>query len=184
MSDKTGNDTPFLLLASAGAIVAVALLAAVAMALDEEEAGNHVDLTWEAATATIVTDLMAGRSKRGIIADKEGLDKIRKFTYCYRDRAATCIQQDFLGSQPSFGPNDFKRIFRISQSIYDWIHNYLCGCNSFFKDGFEVIKQIKISSHKKVLITLKYLSYGCSVNSFQNYFQVGESQFWLYVRLT
>ncbi len=45
MSDKTCNDTPFLLLASAGAIVAVALLAAVAMALDEEEAGNHVDLT-------------------------------------------------------------------------------------------------------------------------------------------
>jgi hypothetical protein len=112
MSDTTGDDTrPFLLLASAGVIVAVGVLSAVAMALDEEEAGNHVESTLEAATASIVTDLMAGRSKRSVLGDQEGLNKKRKFTCWDRDRAAGCIQQDNLGNHPSFGPDNFKRIF-------------------------------------------------------------------------
>jgi hypothetical protein len=42
-------------------------------------------------------------------------------------------------------------------------------------DGFEVMKRANISSHGKVLSKLKYLSYSCSVNTFCDYFQVGES---------
>jgi hypothetical protein len=110
MSDTNGSDTPFLLLASASAIAAVGVLSAVAVALDEEEGGNHVESTLEAATATIVTDLMARCSKRSAIGDQEVMKK-RKFTFWDRARAAGSIQQDYLGNHPSFGPDDFKRIF-------------------------------------------------------------------------
>jgi hypothetical protein len=66
-------------------------------------------------------------------------------------------------------------MFRISRSNYDKIHSYLVSCNAFFKDGLEVTKWIKISSHGKVLLAQKYLSYGCSVKTFWDYFQVGKS---------
>jgi hypothetical protein len=45
----------------------------------------------------------------------------------------------------------------------------------FFWDGIDATKREKISSHAEILIGLKYLAYGTSVNDFRDYFQVGES---------
>jgi hypothetical protein len=55
-----------------------------------------------------------------------------------QERARECIVQDYLGLQPTFGSDDLKRIFRVSQTNYDLIHNYLGGVQSFFKDGCQV----------------------------------------------
>lgn len=85
MDDKTSDDTAFYLLASVGAVVAVALLSTVAMALDKEEAGYHAKLALSASTATIVTELMAGHSKCGRIIDTNGLNNKRQYTYWDRD---------------------------------------------------------------------------------------------------
>jgi hypothetical protein len=44
-----------------------------------------------------------------------------------------------------------------------------------FYDGFEITNRQRISTDAKILISLKYLAYGCSVNAFRDYFQLGES---------
>ncbi len=46
---------------------------------------------------------------------------------------------------------------------------------TFFRDGVAVTNREKISTDAKILIALKYLAYGCSVNCFRDYFQIGET---------
>jgi nucleoside permease NupC len=58
----------------------------------------------------------------------------------------------------------------------------VCSANSFFQDCIEVTKQKMISIDAKILISLKYLAYGCSVNAFHNYFQLGKTTSMLCVK--
>jgi hypothetical protein len=81
---------------------------------------------------------------------------------------------DYLGESPKFALDDFKQIFRVSRSNYDKICNYLGGLNAFFRDGYDAERREKILANSKILMALKYLAYGCSVNSFRDYFQMGE----------
>jgi hypothetical protein len=55
------------------------------------------------------------------------------------------------------------------------IRNHLCQSTPFFQDGYDAAKQRKISTDAKILIALKFLAYGSSVNAFCDYFQLGES---------
>jgi hypothetical protein len=82
---------------------------------------------------------------------------------------------DYLGESPKFALDDFKRIFRVSRSTYDNIRNYLGRTDIFFQDGYDSVQKEKISVDSMILMALKYLAYGCSVNSFRDYFQMGES---------
>jgi hypothetical protein len=66
-------------------------------------------------------------------------------------------------------------MFIVSCATYDSIRSYLSGVQSFFRDGKQVTNQMKISADGKVMMALKYLAYGCSVNAFRDYFQIGES---------
>jgi len=76
------------------------------------------------------------------------------------------MNQDCLGAIPSFGLDYFKRIFRVSRFSYDAIPNYLCSNVSFFQEGFDVTHHRRVSSDAKILISLKYFAYGCSINFF------------------
>jgi hypothetical protein len=96
--------------------------------------------------------LVEGRSKRQKIAEvtTDEADVVkRRFFYDY-ERARACIQQDYLGEHPTFGPDDFKRMFRVSHATYDSIWSYLSGVQSFFRDGKQVTNQMKISADGKV----------------------------------
>jgi len=42
---------------------------------------------------------------------------------------------------------------------------------------YDAIWREKISAHSLVLMALKYLAYGCSVNSLLEYFQMGDVQY-------
>ena len=79
---------------------------------------------------------------------------------------------DYLGDLPRFSLDDFKRIFRISCHRYEEIRSYLCRTDSFFQAGYDAYKRQKVSADAKILITLKYLAYGCSINSFHDYIQI------------
>jgi len=52
----------------------------------------------------------------------------------------------------------------------------------FFRDGVDVTHHQRVCTDAKILISLKYLAYGCSVNAFRDYFQLGESTSMLCVR--
>jgi hypothetical protein len=71
--------------------------------------------------------------------------------------------------------DDFKRIFQVSQAVYNSIKNHLCEPTPFFLDGSDATKRQKICTDAKKMIALKCLAYGSSVNSFHDYFQLGES---------
>ena len=113
--------------------------------------------------------------KRQPIPDGDGRVTRRRVILWDRQRAQQCIEQDYLGPTPAFGLDDFKRIFRVSRSSYDVIKRCVCEMDLFFRDGLDVTGKRRVSTDAKLLISLKYLGHGCSVNAFRDYFQVGES---------
>jgi hypothetical protein len=175
-----GNDlsTEFVIGAAAAARLVLGIFSAAAAFIDEDDANGMRDKETAVACEVIADNLLKGRAKREQIGELT-LDEVvavkRRFVYWDGKRARECIAQDYLGVQPTFGPDEFKRIFRISWANYDEIHNYLCGVQSFFKDGHQVTNPQKISADGKILMALKYLANGCSINALQDYFQMGES---------
>ncbi len=172
-----GGDQSFPVVLAAGALVFAGILSAAALAIDEDEYNRHQNL--EAAAEVITSTLVALRHKH---PRSEGEEHPTRSICWDRDRTKRCIEQDYLGALPSFGIDDFKRIFRVSRANYDRLSNYLCATQPFFSDGFEITNRERISSDAKILISLKYLAYGCSVNAFRDYFQLGESTAMLCVK--
>ncbi len=84
-----------------------------------------------------------------------------------------------MGTVPKFNKDDFKRMFRISRNNYDRIRNVLCASDPFFRDSYDATRRRSISIDAKLLISLKYMSYGTAINAFRDYFQMGESTSWL-----
>jgi hypothetical protein len=174
--NEDGDDHGFANLAVLeGGLITVGLLSAVAVALDQSEESSMVAVEIELASRVIASTLVSGRSKRAGAGTAEGEPRKRRIIPWDRRRAVMCITEDYFDPQPKFGLDDFKRMFRISRNIYDRLHSYLAGNVTFFRDGFDATGKAKISSHAKILIALKYLCYGCSVNAFRDYFQLGES---------
>jgi hypothetical protein len=152
------NEMPaeFLLAAAATALV-TGILSTAAAVIDEEEVNGTRDEAIDVACHVIAGNLLQGCRKRQQnteLALDEAIAVKRKFVYFDRERARECISQDYIGLQPTFGPDDFKRIFRVSWSNYDEIHNYLGSVQSFFKDGCQVTNRLKISVDRKILMAL------------------------------
>jgi hypothetical protein len=168
MDDEISNSLPLIL--GGSLLLCTGILGAIAVAIEEEEYLSQLQV----AAEVIASSLMEGHQKRSSHGGGGGRNT-RRYIHWDRERAVTCINRDYLGSIRSFGLDDFKRIFRVSRTSYDSIRNFLCENAPFFADGFDVTHRQWVSSDAKILISLKYLAYGCSINSFRDYFQVGES---------
>jgi len=161
------------LLAASGALLLLGIASISAAMLEEEEeaaaAAHRVLIVAEA-----VRDNLVATRRPPTIAD-DGPPQKKRYIKWDRGRARHCIMDDYLGDLPRFSLDDFKRFFRISRHRYEEIRSYLCRTDSFFQAGYDAYKRQKVSADAKILITLKYLAYGCSINSFRDYFQMGES---------
>jgi hypothetical protein len=73
-------------------------------------------------------------------------------------------------------------VFHVSRQKYDEIRNILCNSDLFFRDTMDARNRCSISIDAKILISLKYISYGTAINAFRDYFQMGESTSRLCVR--
>jgi hypothetical protein len=106
---------------------------------------------------------------------------VRKKQYLMWDqeRARQCTADDYLGAVPKFNADEFKRMFHVSWNNYERIRIFLCGFDPFFRDSYDATRRRSISIDAKVLISLKYRSYGTSINAFRDYFQICESTSWL-----
>jgi hypothetical protein len=104
-------------------------------------------------------------------------DRPRKKLYITwdRERARQSIADDYLGPLPTFNEDGFKRMFRISRRNYENLRTLLCARDPFFRDTFDATRRRSISIDAKMLIALKYMSYGTAINAFRDYFQMGES---------
>jgi len=166
------NDDSFIPLLVAGAALAAVGLASAAAVVLEEEERNRAVIVSEA----IKTGVMALRKRQGSSHHRSSVQKQKRhYIHWDRSRARSCIMADYLGSLPRFSPDDFKRIFRVSRSSYQELRNILCTENVFFRERVDAANREPISTDAKILISLKYLAYGTSVNAFRDYFQLGES---------
>ena len=154
--------------AAAGTALIAGVLSVIAAMLDEEEAEKSSMEVIAMAANVISATLMDGRSKRcGSNGNSDAIQKKARRVICWdHQRAKLCIDQYYLGPKPSFWPEDFKRMFRVSRRTYDNLRNYLCNVQPFFRCGFDAAKREKISMDAKILIAFKYLAYGTTVNAF------------------
>ena len=110
------------------------------------------------------------------VRDYEQPTKKRCFIRYDRAGAAKCIQRDYLGPNPIFDDKQFQRMFRITKGVYNVIKNEAVQFSPFFSDTirFDAVGKAPIATDAKILIALKYLAYGKSLNAFRDYFQMGE----------
>jgi hypothetical protein len=148
MSANDNEMSAEFLLAAAAAVLITGLVSTAAAVIGEEEASGATDKAIAIACDVIASNLLQGHRKHQQNTEQMAVDEAvavkRRFNYFDRERARECIVQDYLGLQPTFGPDGFKRIFRVSRTNYSLIHNYLGGVQSFFKDGCQVTNQLKI----------------------------------------
>jgi hypothetical protein len=169
MTNNNNNNDFLPLLAAAGAIFIVGVASVTIAILEEEETAAQCNRA-EVAATVIASNLLAFQGG----CNQQPSQK-RKVIFWDRDRAKRCIMDDYLGNLPRFSLDDFKRMFRVSRQCYNDLQNYLCMTQFFFRDGYDSFHREKISADARILMALKYLAYGCSVNSFRDYFQLGES---------
>jgi len=101
---------------------------------------------------------------------------LRQCLLMIRERHKRARQaDDYLGPLPTFNEDGFKRMFRISRRNYENLRTLLCARDPFFRDTFDATRRRSISIDAKMLIALKYMSYGTAINAFRDYFQMGES---------
>jgi hypothetical protein len=152
------------------ATVALAGIIAYVAALLIEEEQREVQ---ESLLAQSLALLRESRKRRARAVG----DGPRKKSYIMwdRDRARECIMEDYLGNVPRFNDVGFKRMFRVSRQKYDELRSILCNSDPFFRDSIDARNRRSISIDAKILISLKYISYGTAINAFRDYFQMGES---------
>jgi hypothetical protein len=168
MNHNVTTPIPMPLLACTAALV-FALVASITLILVEEEEQERME---ELMRDSLMV-FREGRKQRG---EATG-DVARKKSYINwdRDRARQCIQEDYLRAVPRFNQDDFKRMFRVSRQNYEKIRSILCQSDCFFSDTYDARKRRSISIDAKIMILLKYMAYGTAINSFRDYFQMGES---------
>jgi hypothetical protein len=142
MSANNNQDkTTFLPLvaAAAGTVLIAGVFSAAAVALDEEDRERTTSQNIGIATDVISSNLMDGHSKRhgSNCSGDQTENKTSRFICWDRQRAKLCVMKDYLGSQPTFGPEDFKRVFQVSRHTYDQLRNNLCHVQPFFWCGFD-----------------------------------------------
>lgn len=108
-------------------------------------------------------------------AEQERTPKRRRFIKYDRDRANTCIHEDYLCEQPRFTSLQFQRMFRLSKEVYMEIRTHMMQHDFYNVAPQNCAGTTLISIDVKLLIALKHRGHGCSVNSWVDYFQMGES---------
>lgn len=138
-----GDQLTFLpVFAADGTAVIARVFSAAALVLDKEEANSRADRIVSVASDVVTSALVDGCSTRGVCYHgcPEEDQRHRKYISWDRNRTKFCIIQDYLGQNPLFGPEELKRIFRISRQSYDQIRNYLCRVQPFFHDGVDATR--------------------------------------------
>jgi hypothetical protein len=145
------DESGFISIAITAATTAIAgLLSAAALAVDEDSQRSEVSRKTDQASEVIAACLYSGHNKKRSNTVFEGEHVKKKFICWDHNRAKSCIRDDYLGANPSFGVEDFKRIFCISRTTYERIRQQLCNMDPFFRDGMDVTKREKNSADAKI----------------------------------
>jgi hypothetical protein len=162
---------PFPLIASLITLLVGVLACAVELIVEEEQ--RDMELSLLRHSLSMLWDSRTRKKRKSKDAQDAFLAKYRYIEWD-RDRAKQYLMDDYLASMPNFNDDGFKRIFRVSHQTYDLIRAKLCLVDPFFRDSYNARRWASISVDAKILIALKYVSYGTAINAFRDYFQMGE----------
>jgi hypothetical protein len=112
--------------------------------------------------------------QEGTPIDHRLLPRNKKTRYDF-EGAKYCINRDYLGPQPKFRCNAFRRMFRVTRTRFEKIAQGLCNTNTFHTSEPDAVGQQPASVEAKILIALKSLAYGCPPHAFRDYFQMSET---------
>jgi len=139
MADDESGFIPIAIAASTTVIAG--LWSAAALVVDEDAKRSEVSRNkTDQASEAIAACLYSGRNKKSSNTVFEDERVKKKFICWERNRAKSCILDDYLGANPSFGVEGFKRIFCVSRTTYERIRQQLCNTDPFFRDGMDVTK--------------------------------------------
>lgn len=124
-----------------GLCLATILAVAVAVVIEEEEeetaVSSQVVEAIQATTAVLQTlrdeSRKRSRSSSDECASEEGRPQKKRYIRYDRERAQTCVRQDYVGPSPLFDDKQFERVFRITRTIYERVRRICCEDDSFFR---------------------------------------------------
>jgi hypothetical protein len=94
-----------------------------------------------------------------------------------RDRLAghERIYRDYFADEPVFGPELFRRRYRMSRELFLRIMEEVCAHDSFFVQKCDAAGVMGLSSIQKCTAALRMLAYGISADGTDEYCRLGES---------
>ena len=105
--------------------------------------------------------------------DDSGSMKQRMIQYNH-NCARRCIQQDYLGRSRIFNHHKFQWIFHITPGVYNCIKVEIEDNNFYTISNYYVTGCPTICIDAKLLVALKHHGYGCAMNAWIDYLQMGE----------
>ncbi len=99
----------------------------------------------------------------------------KKYIVYNRDRAAKCLQEDFLGLERRFDNKQFVRTFRVTPSIAEDILRKLAVRDPIFTQRQQITGRAGIAPEVRLLCVFKCIGYGVLPTCEIPYFQMCES---------
>ena len=106
-----------------------------------------------------------GRSPSGKRANKE-----RNFEFAYE----RIMKDYFSAEQSTYNEQDFERRFRLPRNVFDTIYDRIIG-KSIFIQGIDATKKRGIHPLCRFVACIRYLAYGGSFDSLDEYCRLSES---------
>ena len=85
------------------------------------------------------------------------------------------LKDDYWGSQPVYGPSDFKELYRMPLALFNAILEAVVKDDDYFRQKRDCANRLGLSPHQKMFSSLRILSSGCSVIEVQDRFRMAES---------
>ncbi len=126
------------------------------------------------ANNSVLFRMLRGDNEEEGSVDRRTLPRSKKIQFDH-ERAKRCIREDYLSPYPRFPGNEFREQFKVSRRQFEIIAQKLCSTNKWFIQGTDACGVKGASTEAKIMIALKAIAYGKTVNAERDYFQMSKS---------
>jgi len=150
-------------------------LSVVALILDAEARVKRQHDVLAAVVEEVYGEFYDSQNKRKSDEEINTIQKKRRTKHDH-DRAWQCIQQDYLGPEPTFTDKQFEEVFRLTKGKVERLLQVCCRHNpKTFCPGPDATGRPGIRPEVKVLAVLKCVAFGCSGVAFRDYNQMARN---------
>ncbi|CAH9124443.1 unnamed protein product [Cuscuta epithymum] len=113
-----------------------------------------------------------------LTATKCSLGSTSSRSYIRRDRKErhdVIVNDYFKGENSKYGPDLFRRRFRMDIELFNRILKDVENYDSYFQQKYDAVGNIGLSPLQKIVAAIRMLAYGCPADLLDEYVQIGES---------